>query len=525
MDKIDYASLAKSRYTSQFEKDKVYDAIIQTIIEYKLKTQDLYINFAETILDIDKSTGRNLDLIGNIVGQPRILVDFSIEKYFGFLGNPRAEPYDKGLWYDMYSSKGADSRVLNDAEYRRIIKARIIRNKTNCNREDFMKILDLILNVDRSKTVANLLNNSNFTQPPVVNPSNAVATVTKADDYKVSNTVNIVATFVRNNLIKNGKFENGLSDWTARGTEGTFSVYDWVAYGGKWGRYTSQDTTTRFKGFSQSVSGVKPDKTYTLYFTAHGNGASIGKTVNVTVHRVGSTSGNNNLDFTGYATPSAHTDHIISFNTNGITDLTSFNIIFHAPTGFAPDFFITNVVLYESVTDSAIFYNVGNRDLTVESGKDYTLSFDSIVKNRSINYKGKVFIRLTFDDGTFQLIGSYSVSDTRGSPTKVVAPFKAAKSSSKAFLSFYIMGIPDDWYELSNIQFLSGSYTASNVPDWTPSLYDSPRYTLTSPSHGNIDLSVFNYTDDLGVHFLSNFEKTGDLIPVPLGYKLSVYML
>ncbi|UJE34678.1 baseplate wedge protein [Acinetobacter phage vB_AbaM_P1] len=522
MNKIDYATLAKSRYTNQFEKDKVFDAIVQTLIEYKMKTQELYINFARTLLDIELSTGKNLDLIGSIVGQPRILVDFSIDKYFGFLGNPRAEPYDKGLWYSTFSAKGADSRTLSDVEYRRIIKARIIRNRTNCSRADFIRILDLILDIDRDKAIANMLNNSNFTQAQIVNPSNAVVNITDNPNYKVTNVATATGVFVRNNMIKNGKFENGLSDWTNRGSEGIFSVYDWVAYGAKWGRYTSQDTTTRFKGFSQSVTGVKPDKNYALYFTAHGNGESVGKTVNVTVHRVGSTSGNNNLDFTGYATPSAHATHIVQFNTNGITDLTSLNIIFHAPTGFAPDFFITEVVLYESVTDSAIFFNVGERDLAVEAGKDYTISFDASIRNRSPNYKDKVFVRLTYDDGTFQLIGSYTASNTKASPTKIVAPFKATKSSSRAFLSFYIMGIPDDWFELSNLQFLSGSYTSSNVPAWTPSVYDSPRYTLTSPSHGNIDLNVFNYTGDLGVHFLSNFEKTGDLIPVPMGYKLSI---
>lgn len=73
---------------------------------------------------------------------------------------------------------------------------------------------------------------------------------------------------------------------------------------------------------------------------------------------------------------------------------------------------------------------------------------------------------------------------------------------------------------VKELQIVEGD--VATPPAWTPSGYDSPRYTLTSPSHGNIDLNVFNYTGDLGVHFLSNFEKTGDLIPVPMGYKLSI---
>lgn len=149
MEMIDYVALSKSRYTNQFDEDPVYDAIVQTLIEYKMKVQDLYIKFAGTILDIDKSTGRNLDLIGSIVGQSRVLIDYFSKPYFGFEGNPRAEPFDKGVWFSLFSDSGGDSRTLTDAEYRRVIKARIIRNKTNCNRGDFIKIMDLLLDVDR----------------------------------------------------------------------------------------------------------------------------------------------------------------------------------------------------------------------------------------------------------------------------------------------------------------------------------------------------------------------------------------
>lgn len=149
MELIDYVAMSKSRYTSQFDEDPVFDAIVQTIIEYKMKVQQTYIDFADSILDIEKSTGRNLDLIGRIVGQDRVLVDYFTKPYFGFEGNPKAEPYDVGLWYSMFGTTGGDSRTLTDDEFRRVIKARIIRNKTNCNRQDFGKVMDLLLNIDR----------------------------------------------------------------------------------------------------------------------------------------------------------------------------------------------------------------------------------------------------------------------------------------------------------------------------------------------------------------------------------------
>lgn len=145
MELIDYRALARSRYTDQFQEDPVYDAIIQTIVEYQMKVQQLYLDFADTILDIDKSTGLNLDLIGSIVGQERNLVDYYAKPFFGFKGNPKAEPYDKGMWYSLFSSSGGDSRTLTDEEYRRVLRARIIRNNTNCNRKDFVDILTLLI--------------------------------------------------------------------------------------------------------------------------------------------------------------------------------------------------------------------------------------------------------------------------------------------------------------------------------------------------------------------------------------------
>ena len=148
MDSIDYVALSKSRYTDQFDHDLTFDAIVQTLIDYKMRVQKLYLNFANTILDIDKSTGKNLDLIGSIVGQDRILVDYYANPFFGFEGNPKAEPFDKGMWFSLFSDSGGDSRVLDDVEYRRVIKARIIRNRTSCTRKDFVNILLLLLGYD-----------------------------------------------------------------------------------------------------------------------------------------------------------------------------------------------------------------------------------------------------------------------------------------------------------------------------------------------------------------------------------------
>ncbi|AZF88451.1 hypothetical protein TAC_0063 [Acinetobacter phage TAC1] len=490
MDKIDYASLAKSRYTSQFEKDKVYDAIIQTIIEYKLKTQDLYINFAETILDIDKSTGKNLDLIGNIVGQPRILVDFSIEKYFGFLGNPRAEPYDKGLWYDMYSTKGADSRVLNDEEYRRIIKARIIRNKTNCNREDFIKILNLILNVDPNQTYKNILSNSNFTSPLLT--GNATYTVTKGVTFSDPSQVEVTSTWVAPNLITNGAQEV---------TGGSASLPEYTLW-----RRSAELNSAYSKGaidisFDIKVSNVgnvqvysqnnTPDWSFTVLTNVDVANTYVRRTVRVTPTRnTANNTGQSSLEFYGLAS----TGRVVT---------------------------VKNVVIQlVSQLTTTMSFNTNVKATKLVSGKAYSISMkvasNTATNSMSVTAKGA-------NTNAQNIIVSQSISSRDPkSPQQIRVNFTSNITTDVADFTVIFSGKSGDKFWVSEMQVVEGSQTTT-LP-WSPSKYDSPRYSIGNPSHGNIDLTVNNYAGDLGVHFLSNFEKTGDLIPVPLGYKLSVYM-
>lgn len=152
------------------------------------------------------------------------------------------------------------------------------------------------------------------------------------------------------NLIWNGDFTDGLNNWVLNGNVAGFSLYDWTARGTKWGRYASSDTTTAYKGFRQVVPlarGLKPNMTYTLSWEAHGNAGSIDKTMALIIHRMGTSSGTNQIGNSGYATPAGVTKHSYTFNTDGITDLAYLNIIFYVGLGIAPDFFVTNVQLEE----------------------------------------------------------------------------------------------------------------------------------------------------------------------------------
>jgi len=489
MDKIDYAALARSRYTNQFEKDKVFDAIVQTLIEYKMKTQDLYINFAKTILDIELSTGRNLDLIGSIVGQPRVLVDFSTDKYFGFLGNPRAEPFDVGLWYSEFSAKGTDSRVLSDEEYRRIIKARIIRNKTNCNREDFIKILDLILNIDRTKTYKNILANSNFTTPLVL--GNATSAITKGVNVTDTAVAQITSTWVAPNLITNG---------TQEVTGGSASLPEYTLW-----RRSAELNTAYSKGAIDISFDIKvsiagdvqvysqnntPDYNFNVLTNVDVANTYVRRTVRVTPTRnTSNNTGQSCLEFYGLAS----TGRVVT---------------------------VKNVVIQQvSSLTTAMSMNTNAKGTKIVAGKAYTI-FMKVATQTSSNS-----ISATLKGPTTSVqnvVTSVAVASRDiNNPSLIRVSFTANITSDQADLSILSTGKQGDKFWVKELQIAEGTL-ATSPTTWSAAAYDLPKYTLSSTSHGNIDLNVSNYKGDLGVYFLSNFEKTGDLIPVPMGYKLSV---
>ena len=88
--------------------------------------------------DLDTATGERLDIIGRIVGQPRLILCALARVFFGFADNPSAGLFDdktidvagsaplKSKWERAYTAY-----ELNDNQYRIFIKAKVARNTTN----------------------------------------------------------------------------------------------------------------------------------------------------------------------------------------------------------------------------------------------------------------------------------------------------------------------------------------------------------------------------------------------------------
>lgn len=159
MQEQDYKTIARSRLTDRHRSDEAFLAILDTLIELKEERQREYLSLADTFLDIDKSTGENLDVIGRLIGEERTLVNFIDRSYFGFLGARLSEAYDFGYWYSLYKNKYGTLRTLTDEEYRRVLKARVIKNSSDSNRNSFLEVINILSN-NKSSVVTEGLDNT-----------------------------------------------------------------------------------------------------------------------------------------------------------------------------------------------------------------------------------------------------------------------------------------------------------------------------------------------------------------------------
>lgn len=114
-----YRAKPKAKATAQ-----LFDNQIATSLQDAINLID--------VLNIDKAVGVNLDLVGRHIGQSRVLQNYAPIGFFGFKNGLGAMPFSRkgkggGRFY-RYRDPIKQSVVLNDDDYRFLIKARIIRN-------------------------------------------------------------------------------------------------------------------------------------------------------------------------------------------------------------------------------------------------------------------------------------------------------------------------------------------------------------------------------------------------------------
>lgn len=151
---IDHIELAESRIATQFKESTNLISYIKALL-YEANTLEQVI---QDILDkrwIDTAEGVNLDIIGAIVGQPRIIIGAELFGYFGFAVNAESGPFgssgDPSLG-DRFRSRSEPTngnRELSDSEYRVWIRARISKNRTSSTPEDVINQIAFILEAEQ----------------------------------------------------------------------------------------------------------------------------------------------------------------------------------------------------------------------------------------------------------------------------------------------------------------------------------------------------------------------------------------
>lgn len=153
-DEEDYYTIAKNRTTFAWEDKPVFDRYLRVLLGELYTIQQIFKDLMQ-LRYIDTATGYNLDLIGIIVGQSRVILEADAFPYFGYENAPEAQSYGTindpsvgGYYWDINKPKSG-SVVLNDEQYRMFIKSKIIRNTTNCTPEQIIEFVQFIYDVDQ----------------------------------------------------------------------------------------------------------------------------------------------------------------------------------------------------------------------------------------------------------------------------------------------------------------------------------------------------------------------------------------
>jgi hypothetical protein len=156
IDSINYEELAESRITQQHRNKEKFVALTRGIcglVEQYI--EDPASNLYDK-LDIDKMGGANLDVIGEIVGQDRVVIDYDLVEFFGYDGAAGAGAYGSvndstvGARYRSLSeSETGGLTKLEDPEYRTFIKARILKNYSTSTPEEIRDSVKIITGTDQ----------------------------------------------------------------------------------------------------------------------------------------------------------------------------------------------------------------------------------------------------------------------------------------------------------------------------------------------------------------------------------------
>jgi hypothetical protein len=149
---IDHEALAVSRLASQFAESPNLQGYLRALMS---ESNNLEEALQECLLrSIDTSEGDVLDVLGQLVGQERVVIDATDLMYFGFAGHPKAGSFGDvdqpwlGSRFKSASEVIGNVRIPEDPEYRLLIRARIAQNSSKGTIEDLIRAIGFLVEAD-----------------------------------------------------------------------------------------------------------------------------------------------------------------------------------------------------------------------------------------------------------------------------------------------------------------------------------------------------------------------------------------
>lgn len=152
MSAIDHIALGLSRIVTQYQGQPNFTAFVTSILDGPQNLETAMQDVLSSV-DIDVAVGSQLDLLGDIVGMSRTLLDTITSPFFGFDSIPNALPYGDeifgggGLFYEE-GAPAVQTFLVGDPLYRKFIRAMVIRNRSTGVLEDFIAVLRAIFPAD-----------------------------------------------------------------------------------------------------------------------------------------------------------------------------------------------------------------------------------------------------------------------------------------------------------------------------------------------------------------------------------------
>lgn len=146
---FDIVQTGLSRHGHQYGESTLFRLWLAKTLNPLINVQDALFQLLD--IDVDTAEGVKLALIGRIVGAPAVVPSaVAIDGYFGFVDQEASEPmselYDKsfgGYWLEMGQPSYKD-QLINPSLYKTVIKAQILKNKSNCTPPEIIGVAQLL---------------------------------------------------------------------------------------------------------------------------------------------------------------------------------------------------------------------------------------------------------------------------------------------------------------------------------------------------------------------------------------------